>query len=90
MAMLDTDSMQIFLISAFLFTCFSIGTALAPNLAAYFIFRALTGFQGTSFLVVGSSAIGDIYEPRARATALSWFLSGTLVGPAFGPFIGVR
>lgn len=23
-----------------------------------------------------------------RGTALSWFLSGTLVGPAFGPFIG--
>jgi len=23
-----------------------------------------------------------------RATALGWFLSGTLIGPAFGPFIG--
>ncbi|KAJ6167076.1 hypothetical protein N7470_002523 [Penicillium chermesinum] len=78
----------IFFVSAFLFTCCSIGTALAPNLPAYFIFRALSGFQGTSFLVTGSSAIGDIYEPRARATALGWFLSGTLVGPAFGPFIG--
>lgn len=40
--------------------------------------------------MVGSSALGDIYEPRARATALGWFLSGTLIGPAFGPFIGVR
>ncbi|KAJ6011381.1 hypothetical protein N7451_002793 [Penicillium sp. IBT 35674x] len=78
----------IFLTSAFLFFAFSIGTALAPNLPAYFIFRVLTAFQGTSFLVVGSSAIGDIYEPRARATALGWFLSGTLIGPAFGPFIG--
>ncbi|KAJ5728252.1 hypothetical protein N7493_004582 [Penicillium malachiteum] len=78
----------IFLISAFLFFAFSIGTALAPNLPAYFIFRILTAFQGTSFLVVGSSAIGDVYEPRARATALGWFLSGTLIGPAFGPFLG--
>ncbi|KAJ5103624.1 hypothetical protein N7532_004153 [Penicillium argentinense] len=78
----------IFLTSAFLFFAFSIGTALAPNLPAYYIFRCLTAFQGTSFLVVGSSAIGDIYEPRARATALGWFLSGTLIGPAFGPFIG--
>jgi MFS family permease len=49
----------------------------------------LTAFPGTSFLVVGSAAIGDIYQPTARATALSWFLSGTLIGPAFGPFIGV-
>ncbi|KAJ6115857.1 hypothetical protein N7523_006274 [Penicillium sp. IBT 18751x] len=78
----------IFLASAFLFFAFSIGTALAPNLPSYFIFRILTAFQGTSFLVVGSSAIGDVYEPRARATALGWFLSGTLIGPAFGPFIG--
>ncbi|KAI2716666.1 hypothetical protein CBS147354_6934 [Penicillium roqueforti] len=78
----------VFLVSAFLFFAFSIGTALAPNLPAYYIFRVLTAFQGTSFLVVGSSALGDVYEPRARATALGWFLSGTLVGPAFGPFIG--
>ncbi|CAG7945275.1 hypothetical protein PENNAL_c0021G00141 [Penicillium nalgiovense] len=78
----------VFLVSAFLFFAFSIGTALAPNLPAYYIFRVLTAFQGTSFLVVGSSALGDIYEPRARATALGWFLSGTLIGPAFGPFLG--
>ncbi|OQE15552.1 hypothetical protein PENFLA_c031G06279 [Penicillium flavigenum] len=79
---------MVFLVSAFLFFAFSIGTALAPNLPAYYIFRVLTAFQGTSFLVVGSSALGDIYEPRARATALGWFLSGTLIGPAFGPFLG--
>ncbi|KAJ5773939.1 hypothetical protein N7457_008835 [Penicillium paradoxum] len=78
----------VFLVSAFLFSVFSIGTALAPNLPAYYIFRVLTAFQGTSFLVVGSSALGDVYEPRARATALGWFLSGTLIGPAFGPFLG--
>jgi len=71
-----------------LFFVFSIGTALAPNLAAFFIFRILTAFQGTSFLIVGSSCIGDIYAPIERGTALGWFLSGALVGPAFGPFIG--
>lgn len=73
--------------SALLFTAFSIGTALAPNLPSYFIFRMLTAFQGTSFLIVGTSCLGDIYTPTARATALGWFLSGTLVGPAFGPFV---
>lgn len=75
-------------ITAFLFFAFSIGTALAPNLASYFIFRMLTAYQGTSFLIVGTSCLGDIYTPTSRATALSWFLSGTLIGPAFGPFIG--
>ncbi|GAB7353396.1 hypothetical protein MBLNU459_g3870t1 [Dothideomycetes sp. NU459] len=74
--------------SAALFTAFSIGSALAPNLASFFIFRILTAFQGTSFLIIGSSCIGDIFRPTERATALSWFFSGTLIGPAFGPFLG--
>lgn len=50
-------------VSAALFTAFSIGTALAPNLAAFFVFRILTAFQGTAFLVIGSAVIGDIYKP---------------------------
>lgn len=75
-------------VSSALFTAFSIGTALAPNLASYFVFRMLTAYNGTSFLIIGSSCIGDIYRPVERATALGWFLSGTLIGPALGPFIG--
>lgn len=75
-------------VSAALFTAFSIGTALAPNLAAFFVFRILTAFQGTAFLVIGSAVIGDIYKPTERATALGWFLSGTLIGPALGPLLG--
>jgi MFS family permease len=127
---------QVSVVSATLFTAFSIGTALAPNLAAFFVFRILTAFQGTAFLVIGSAVIGDIYKPVSqtfsskntirdldfssmhifhikqsaphctpqsspafslntnmppqteRATALGWFMSGTLIGPALGPFIG--
>ncbi|KAF2710917.1 MFS general substrate transporter [Pleomassaria siparia CBS 279.74] len=75
-------------ISSALFFGFSIGTALAPNLTAYFLFRILTAFQGTAFLVIGSSVIGDIFKPTERGTALGWFLSGTLIGPALGPFFG--
>ena len=74
--------------SAVLFTAMSIGTALAPNLAAFYIFRMLTAFQGTSFLIVGTSCIGDIFTPTERGTALSWFLVGALVGPCLAPLIG--
>lgn len=74
--------------SAALFTAMSVGTALAPNLAAFYIFRMLTAFQGTSFLIVGTSCIGDIYTPTQRGTALSWFLVGTLVGPCLAPLLG--
>nr|POE53366.1 itaconate transport protein [Quercus suber] len=75
-------------ISAISFTAFSIGSALAPNIASYFVFRCLTAFQGTSFLIVGATVIGDLYPPAARGTAYGWFLSGTLIGPALGPLMG--
>lgn len=42
---------------------FSVGTALAPVISSFFVFRALTAFCGTTFLVLGASAIGDIYRP---------------------------
>jgi MFS family permease len=74
--------------SAALFFGFSIGTALAPNLPAFFVFRILSAIPSTALLIIGSSVIGDIYTPIERGTALGWFLSGALIGPAFGPFIG--
>jgi MFS family permease len=66
---------------------FSTGTALAPNLASFFIFRILTALQGTAFLVLGAACIGDIFRPIERGTALAWYISGALTGPALGPFI---
>ena len=74
-------------VCGWLFTAFSVGTALSPSLVSFFIFRIFTAFQGTAFLIVGASCIGDIYRPTERGTAYSWYLSGALVGPAFGPFI---
>ncbi|OLN82436.1 Dityrosine transporter 1-like protein 5 [Colletotrichum chlorophyti] len=76
------------IISAATFFAFCVGTALSPNLAAFFVFRILSAFAGTAYLVLGSSCISDIYKPTERGTALAWFLNGTLIGQAFGPFIG--
>ncbi|KAL7623206.1 hypothetical protein AAE478_006887 [Parahypoxylon ruwenzoriense] len=75
-------------ITAVGFLICSMGTALAPNLGAFFVFRLLTAFEGTSFILLGAAVIGDIYRPTERGTATGWFMSGTLVGPAFGPFVG--
>ena len=72
------------MVAAVTFTAFSIGTALAPNLAAYFVFRIMSALQGTCFLIVGSTVIGDIYRPIERGTAYGWFLSGTLIGACAG------
>ncbi|KAI0475873.1 major facilitator superfamily domain-containing protein [Xylariaceae sp. FL0804] len=70
------------------FLAASLGSALAPNLAAFFAFRALSGLAGTGFLVVAPGVIGDLYRPTERATALGWVLSGMLTGPAIGPLVG--
>ncbi|KAH8428074.1 uncharacterized protein LDX57_005779 [Aspergillus melleus] len=78
----------VFLISSTCLTAFSVGTALAPNLPAFFIFRMLSALQGTAVLVVGAVVIGDIYLPTERGTALGWFLSGTLIGPTIAPLLG--
>jgi len=75
------------IIASITFTFFSIGSALSPNLACYYIMRMLTAFQGTAFLIIGGTVIGDIYKPIERGTAYGFFLSGTLIGPALGPLI---
>lgn len=62
-------------------------SAFADTLVAFFVFRALTAVQVSTFLILGSSCISDIYHPIERAAAMGWFLRGTLFGPAFGPII---
>ncbi|KAK1978458.1 major facilitator superfamily transporter [Colletotrichum cereale] len=78
----------IFVTSSVLFCAFSFATGVSPNLTAFFIFRSISAFSGTCFLVVGSACLSDVYRPTERGTALGWFLGGTLIGPALGPFIG--
>ncbi|RGP74436.1 dityrosine transporter [Fusarium sporotrichioides] len=74
--------------SSAMFFLLSLATALAPNLASFIVFRAASAFGGTAFILIGPACIGDIYRPTERGAAMGWFLTGTLVGPAFGPFIG--
>ncbi|KAH7193151.1 major facilitator superfamily domain-containing protein [Fusarium flagelliforme] len=74
--------------SSAMFFVLSLATALAPNLASFIVFRAASAFGGTAFILIGPACIGDIYRPTERGAAMGWFLTGTLVGPAFGPFLG--
>ncbi|KAJ5259328.1 MFS transporter DHA1 family multidrug resistance protein [Penicillium angulare] len=78
----------ILIIASSLFFAFSIGTALSPNLESFFIFRMLTAYHGTAFLVVGNSCLGDIYTPTKRATGVGWFMLGFELGPILGPLFG--
>jgi MFS family permease len=48
----------IIMLTAVLFFLLSLATALAPNLAAFFVFRALSAFEGTAFILLGSACLG--------------------------------
>ncbi|KIL96166.1 hypothetical protein FAVG1_00908 [Fusarium avenaceum] len=76
------------LYSSAMFFLLSLATALAPDLASFIFFRATSAFGGTAFILIGPACIGDIYRPTERGAAMGWFLTGTLIGPAFGPFLG--
>jgi hypothetical protein len=60
------------------FYCFLNRNSLSPNLAAFYVFRILTAFQGTAFLIIGSAVIGDIYKP-VRST-LNYFYGDIIPG----------
>lgn len=39
-------------------------------------------------IAIGSGCVADIAEPRERGKYNSFFLIGTMAGPALGPLIG--
>ncbi|KAF4121063.1 Major Facilitator Superfamily [Geosmithia morbida] len=55
--------------------------------------RPITLITAVAFTVLSMATalapnLVDIYRPTERGTAVGWFMSGTLFGPAFGPFLG--
>jgi hypothetical protein len=48
------------LITAVAFLVLSLGTALALNLAAFFVFRAISAFEGTAFILIGAACLGYV------------------------------
>uniref|UniRef100_A0A0B7KAZ4 Major facilitator superfamily (MFS) profile domain-containing protein n=1 Tax=Bionectria ochroleuca TaxID=29856 RepID=A0A0B7KAZ4_BIOOC len=80
---------QVYRFSLLMFCAASIGTAFSPTLVAFFVFRGLSAIPSTSFLILGSSCISDIYHPTERGASMGWLLSGSMIGPAFGPLLAL-
>ncbi|KAE8441193.1 hypothetical protein EG329_005793 [Mollisiaceae sp. DMI_Dod_QoI] len=80
---------RVIMISTFFtFTIFTMACALAPNYAAFLIFRFLTGVSASSPIAVIGGVYADIYnDPVTRGRAMSVFMSGTLCGPLVAPLI---
>ncbi|OCL12877.1 MFS general substrate transporter [Glonium stellatum] len=77
------------MISAFfLFTVFSMGSAVAPNWSAMIVFRLFVGIFGACPIAVVGGICADIYHnPESRGRAMALFMAATTFGPVLGPGI---
>ncbi|KAF4632517.1 hypothetical protein G7Y89_g5602 [Cudoniella acicularis] len=67
---------------------FSIGTATSQNVQSVFITRFFAGLFGSAPVSNVSAALGDIWNPKARGTAVTFYAVAVVGGPTLGPIIG--
>jgi MFS family permease len=67
---------------------FSIGCAVSQNAQTVFITRFFSGIFGSAPVSNVSAALGDIYEPKARGIAVTFYAVAVVGGPTLGPVIG--
>ncbi|KAA8569273.1 hypothetical protein EYC84_000934 [Monilinia fructicola] len=67
---------------------FSIGTASSQNATALFLTRFFGGLFGSAPVSIVSAALGDIWSPKARGTAVTFYAVAVVGGPTLGPLIG--
>lgn len=78
----------IYLISYTLFVLFSILCAVSSSIGMFVAMRMLHGGAAASVQAVGAGTIADVWEPRERGKAMSYFYIGPLCGPLLAPIIG--
>ena len=64
---------------------FSIGTATSTSAASIFITRFFGGIFGSAPVSNVSAALGDIWAPRARGLAVTFYALAVVGGPTLGP-----
>ncbi|KAF8512601.1 multidrug resistance protein 4 [Hysterangium stoloniferum] len=67
-------------LSNLFFLAMTIGCAFAPNTNSLIAFRFLAGLGGGAPLSIGGACIGDLFAPTERATAMSMYNLGPLLG----------
>lgn len=67
---------------------FSIGTATSKNAASIFITRFFAGVFGSGPVSNVGAAMGDIWSPKVRGTAIALYAVAVVGGPTIGPIIG--
>ncbi|KAL1296592.1 hypothetical protein AAFC00_000087 [Neodothiora populina] len=67
---------------------FSIGTAVSTNAQSIIICRFFSGVFGSAPVSNVSAALGDIWMPKARGIAVTFYAVAVVGGPTLGPVIG--
>jgi len=67
---------------------FSIGVATSQNPQSIFICRFFSGVFGSAPVSNVSAALGDIWNPKVRGTAVAIYAVAVVGGPTIGPVIG--
>lgn len=71
-----------------LYMIFTMATALAPNWAAFLVFRLLAGTFASPPMSVTGGSLADVFPERvSRGRANVLWSSGTLLGPLAGPVV---
>ncbi|KAH7126683.1 major facilitator superfamily domain-containing protein [Dendryphion nanum] len=78
----------VFRITLFLFFCFNVGCALAPNIAALLVLRFLCGFFGSPTVTNSGGVLADIWPQSHRSVPFALFTTGSSLGPVIAPTIG--
>lgn len=94
----------VFRITLFLFFCFNLGCALAPNIAALLVLRFLCGFFGSptgkcpAIISIATSdldavtnsggCLADMWPQSQRSVPFALFTTGSSLGPVVAPMVG--
>lgn len=74
--------------AVFIFGLFSIGTATSQSAASVFITRFFSGVFASAPISNVAAALGDMYEPAQRGTAVTFYAVAVVGGPTVAPVIG--
>ena len=69
---------------------FSIGTATSTDAASILVTRFFGGIFGSAPVSNVSAALGDIWAPRARGIAVTFYALAVVGGPTLGPGMRLR
>ena len=72
----------------FCLALFSIGTATSSSFAGIALTRFFGGLFGSAPISNVGAALGDMYYPKARGTAVTFYAVAVVGGPTIGPVIG--